>query len=193
MAYRLQRRRRRSLPGLFPTSFRDADGRVGVYYEAATVIVTLILLGQVLELRARSATGAAIRSLLDLAPKTARGVIDDDGSEEDVPLEAIRVGDRLRVRPGEKVPVDGEVVEGRSSVDESMITGEPVPVEKAAGDRVIGATINGTGAPGDRGRTRRRGHRCWRRSSRWWPRRSARRAPIQKRGRPGRRHTSCPR
>jgi Cu+-exporting ATPase len=131
-------------PGLFPDAFRDADGQVGVYYEAATVIVTLILLGQVLELRARSATGAAIRSLLDLAAKSARRV-GEDGSEEDVPLESIRAGDRLRVRPGEKVPVDGEVVEGRSSVDESMISGEPVPVEKGPGDRVVGATVNGTG------------------------------------------------
>jgi P-type Cu+ transporter len=132
------------LPGLFPAGFRDHHGEVGVYFEAAGVIVTLILLGQVLELRARSQTGAAIRKLLGLSPKTARRV--RDGAEEDVPLEAIQVGDQLRVRPGEKVPVDGSVIEGTSSIDESMITGEPIPVEKAPGDPVVGATINGTGA-----------------------------------------------
>jgi P-type Cu+ transporter len=132
------------VPGLFPTGFRDHHGEVGVYFEAAGVIVTLILLGQVLELRARSRTGAAIRKLLGLSPKTARRVV--DGAEQDVPLEAIQVGDQLRVRPGEKVPVDGVVVQGTSSVDESMITGEPIPVEKAAGDRLVGATVNGTGA-----------------------------------------------
>ncbi|MEO8348681.1 MAG: heavy metal translocating P-type ATPase [Acidobacteriota bacterium] len=132
-------------PGLFPPSFRDELGQVGVYYEAAAVIVTLVLLGQVLELRARSRTGSAIRALLGLAPKTARRVR-EDGGEEDVPLGDVRVGDQLRVRPGEKVPVDGVVLEGRSSVDESMVTGEPIPVEKVAGDRVIGATVNGTGA-----------------------------------------------
>ncbi|MEZ0470050.1 heavy metal translocating P-type ATPase [Luteimonas salinilitoris] len=131
-------------PDLFPVSFRE-HGRVGVYFEAAAVIVSLTLLGQLLELRARSKTGAAIKALLGLAPKTARR-INDDGSEEDVPLEHVHVGNRLRVRPGEKVPVDGEVVEGRSSVDESMLTGEPIPVEKTAGDTVIGATLNGTGA-----------------------------------------------
>ncbi len=131
-------------PGLFPASFREM-GRVGVYFEAAAVIVSLTLLGQVLELRARSKTGAAIKSLLGLAPKEARR-LNEDGSEEDIPLSHVHLDDRLRVRPGEKVPVDGEVIEGRSSVDESMLTGEPIPVEKAAGDTVIGATQNGTGA-----------------------------------------------
>ena len=132
------------LPEVFPASFRGHGGEVAVYFEAAGVIVTLILLGQVLELRARSQTGAAIKKLLGMAAKTARRV-NDDGSEEDVPLEAVVLGDRLRVRPGEKVPVDGEVLEGSSAVDESMVTGEPIPVEKVAGDSVIGATINGTG------------------------------------------------
>ena len=132
------------LPGVFPDSFRDEAGQVGVYFEAAAVIVTLVLLGQVMELRARSRTGAAIRALLGLAPKLARRVR-DDGADEDVPLAEVKVGDRLRVRPGEKVPVDGTVLEGRSAVDESMITGEPMPVEKEAGARVIGATVNGTG------------------------------------------------
>jgi Cu+-exporting ATPase len=131
-------------PGLYPASFREHDGTVGVYFEAAAVIVTLILLGQVLELRARGATGAAIRALLGLAPKLARRVA-ADGAEADVPLEEVRVGDLLRVRPGEKVPVDGVVVEGRSAVDESMVTGEPLPVEKEAGARVVGATINAAG------------------------------------------------
>ncbi|MBZ0135442.1 MAG: copper-translocating P-type ATPase [Planctomycetes bacterium] len=133
------------LPGIFPQSFRGHGGQVGVYYEAAAVITTLVLLGQVLELRARSRTGAAIRALLGLAAKSARRV-KEDGSEEDVPLESIHVGDKLRVRPGEKVPVDGEVLEGKSSVDESMVTGEPIPVEKQTGDQVVGSTINGTGA-----------------------------------------------
>jgi len=132
-------------PGIFPEGFRDAEGHVGVYFEAAAVIVVLVLLGQMLELRARERTGAAIRALLDLAAKTAR-VIRPDGTEEEIPLEDVQVGDRLRVRPGDKIPVDGEVVEGRSSVDESMLTGEPVPVEKVAGDPVTGATINGTGS-----------------------------------------------
>jgi Cu+-exporting ATPase len=132
-------------PDIFPASFRDAAGEVGVYFEAAAVIVTLVLLGQVLELRARSQTSAAIKALLGLAPKTARR-LREDGTEEDVPLDEVRSGDRLRVRPGEKVPVDGTVLEGTSSVDEAMITGEPIPVEKTAGDRVIGATINGTGS-----------------------------------------------
>ena len=132
-------------PGLFPESFRGMHGEVSVYFEAAAAIVTLVLLGQVLELRARSQTGAAIRALLGLAPKTARRVT-EDGRDEDVPLESVQVGDRLRVRPGEKVPVDGVVLEGRSAVDESMITGEPMPVTKEAGDRVTGATVNGTGA-----------------------------------------------
>ena len=132
-------------PGWFPSSFRDDMGRVGVYFEVSATIVTLILLGQVLELRARSQTSSAIRKLLGMAAKTARR-LGDDGKEEDVPLEAVRVGDRLRVRPGEKVPVDGVVLDGSSSVDESMVTGEPIPVEKRPGDRVVGATINGTGS-----------------------------------------------
>jgi Cu+-exporting ATPase len=132
-------------PGLFPESFQSAHGGVDLYFESAAVIVTLVLLGQVLELRARSRTGAAIRALLGLAAKTARRIA-TDGSETDVPLEHVVVGDRLRVRPGEKVPVDGVVVEGSSFVDESMISGEPVPVEKKPGDRVIGATVNSTGS-----------------------------------------------
>ena len=132
------------LPGVFPPSFRTHGGEVAVYFEAAAVIVTLILLGQVLELRARSRTSSAIKQLLGLAAKSARR-LRPDGSEEDVPLEAVQVGDRLRVRPGERVPVDGRVVEGASQVDESMITGEPIPVAKAADDSVIGSTINGTG------------------------------------------------
>ena len=132
-------------PAIFPAAFRGHDGQVAVYFEAAAVIVTLILLGQVLELRARSQTGAAIRALLGLAAKSARR-IRHDGSEEDVPLEHVHVGDRLRVRPGEKIPVDGVVLEGQSNVDESMVTGEPLPVQKQHGDKVIGATINGTGA-----------------------------------------------
>ncbi|HVL48440.1 MAG TPA: copper-translocating P-type ATPase [Candidatus Thermoplasmatota archaeon] len=132
-------------PDIFPASFRDMHGTVAVYYEAAAVITTLVLAGQVMELRARSRTGAAIRALLKLAPKTARRVA-ANGTEEDVPLEAVRVGDLLRVRPGEKVPVDGVVAEGSSSVDESMVTGEPIPVEKTEGDRVIGATLNGRGS-----------------------------------------------
>ncbi len=132
-------------PGMFPPSFRDASGMVAVYFEAAAVIVTLVLLGQVLELKARSRTGAAIKALLGLAPKTARR-IGEDGAEEDVSLDQVRPGDRLRVRPGEKVPVDGIVLEGKSAVDESMVTGEPIPVGKGPGDRVVGATVNGTGA-----------------------------------------------
>jgi Cu+-exporting ATPase len=131
-------------PGLFPASFR-MHGHVAVYFEAAAVIVSLTLLGQLLELRARYKTSAAIKALLGLAPKTARR-IKDDGSEEDIPLGNVHVGDRLRVRPGEKVPVDGIVLEGRSSVDESMLTGEPIPVEKTTDAKVIGATLNGTGS-----------------------------------------------
>ncbi|MGA8758268.1 MAG: heavy metal translocating P-type ATPase [Stellaceae bacterium] len=132
-------------PGLFPASFRMPDGTVPVYFEPAAVIVTLVLLGQVLELRARAQTGGAIRALLDLTPKTAR-LIGDDGTEADVALELVVPGDRLRVRPGEKVPVDGVVVEGHSIIDESMITGEPLPVEKLAGDKVTGATVNSSGS-----------------------------------------------
>jgi Cu+-exporting ATPase len=132
------------VPGVFPASFRDMHGNVPVYFEAAAVIVTLVLLGQVLELRARSKTGSAIRALLGLAPKTARRIA--HGQEEDVPLDEVQVGDLLRVRPGEKVPVDGVVVEGSSAIDESMITGEPIPVEKHSADRVVGATVNGTGS-----------------------------------------------
>lgn len=132
-------------PEIFPPSFRDPSGEVPVYFEAAAAITTLVLLGQVLELRARSQTGAAIKALLGLSPKTARR-IREDGSEEDVPLHQVQVGDRLRVRPGEKVPVDGVVIEGSSAIDESMVTGEPIPVEKHADGRVIGATVNGTGS-----------------------------------------------
>ena len=131
-------------PDVFPESFHE-HGRVGVYFEAAAVIVSLTLLGQLLELRARSKTSTALKALLGLAPKTARR-LRDDGGEEDVELGHVHVGDRLRVRPGEKVPVDGEVIEGRSHVDESMLTGEPVPVEKSLGSSVIGATLNGTGS-----------------------------------------------
>jgi Cu+-exporting ATPase len=132
-------------PGLFPESFRGHDGEVGVYFDAAAVITTLVLLGQVLELRARSRTSSAIRALLGLAPKTAR-LIRDDGPEEDVTLDRVKPGDRLRVRPGEKIPVDGVVLEGSTSVDESMVTGEPIPVEKTKGSKVTGATVNGTGS-----------------------------------------------
>jgi Cu+-exporting ATPase len=132
-------------PSLFPPSFRDHHGEVGVYFEAAAAIVTLVLLGQVLELRARSRTSSALKALLGLAPRTAHR-LREDGGEEEVPLERVEVGHRLRVRPGEKVPVDGVVVEGTSAVDESMVTGESLPVEKKAGDRVIGATLNGTGS-----------------------------------------------
>jgi Cu+-exporting ATPase len=132
------------LPGIFPASFRGERGEVGMYFEAAAVIVTLVLLGQVLELKARSQTGAAIKALLGLAPKTARRI--RNGKEEDIPLELVIPGDLLRVRPGEKVPVDGIVTEGSSSVDEAMVSGEPIPVSKQSGDRVIGATVNGTGS-----------------------------------------------
>jgi Cu+-exporting ATPase len=132
-------------PSLFPASFRDDSGNLGLYFEAAAVITVLVLLGQVLELKARSRTSGAIQALLGLAPKTARR-ISSDGSEADVALGGISIGDRLRVRPGEKVPVDGLVVEGRSAVDESMVTGEPIPVEKAAGAKVVGGTMNGTGS-----------------------------------------------
>jgi len=133
------------LPGIFPREVFNEVGVVPVYFEAAAVITALILLGQVLELRARSQTNAAIKLLLGLAPKTAR-IVRDDGSEEDIPMEHVQVGNKLRIRPGEKVPVDGEVLEGDSSVDESMVTGEPIPVHKTAGERLIGATVNGTGS-----------------------------------------------
>ncbi len=132
-------------PGIFPDSLKTMDGTVGVYFEAAAAITTLVLLGQVLELKARSKTGEAIRSLLNLAPKKARKIF-ADGSEEDVPLDLVHPGDRLRVLPGDKIPTDGIVIQGRSNVDESMITGEPIPAEKKAGDRVVGATVNGTGS-----------------------------------------------
>jgi Cu+-exporting ATPase len=133
-------------PGVFPESFFDPmTGEVALYFEAAAVIVTLVLLGQVLELKARGQTSAAIKALLGLAPKSARKIF-PDGREEDVPLDAIHVGDRLRVRPGEKIPVDGVVVSGQTSVDESMVTGESIPVEKTEGSKVIGVTINGTGS-----------------------------------------------
>jgi Cu+-exporting ATPase len=133
------------LPGIFPESFYGHSGTVAVYFEAAAIITTLVLLGQVLELRARGQTNSAIKALLGLSPKTAR-LIHQDGREEDVSLELIKVGDRLRVRPGEKVPVDGVVVDGATSIDESMITGEPIPVEKSKGSKVTGGTVNGTGS-----------------------------------------------
>lgn len=133
------------IPDKFPDSFRDHHGHVAVYFEASAVIVALILLGQVLELRARNQTGTAIKKLLGLAPKNAH-LIKDDGTEEEIPLEHVHLGNKLRVRPGEKIPVDGVVIEGQSHVDESMITGEPVPVEKSTGSKIVGATINGTGS-----------------------------------------------
>jgi Cu+-exporting ATPase len=132
-------------PGAFPPAFREMDGAVPVYFEAAAVITVLVLLGQVLELRAREQTGGAIRALLDLAPKTARRV-GADGSDEEVPLDQVAVGDRLRVRPGDKTPIDGVIVEGRSAIDESMVTGESLPVTKSVGDRVIGGTVNQSGS-----------------------------------------------
>ena len=134
-----------AMPEIFPATLRTMGGLVPVYYEAAAVITALVLLGQVLELRARSRTSAAIKMLLGLAPKIAR-IVRDDGREEDIPLDQVKPGDQLRVRPGEKVPVDGAVLEGASAVDESMVTGESIPVEKHQGDRVIGATVNGTGS-----------------------------------------------
>jgi Cu+-exporting ATPase len=133
------------LPDIFPASFRTHSGQVAVYFEAAAVITTLVLLGQVLELRARSQTSGAIRALLGLAPKTARR-LRDEGTEEDIPLDQVQPGDRLRVRPGEKIPVDGTLLEGRRTVDESMVTGEPLPVEKVPGSRVTGGTVNGAGS-----------------------------------------------
>lgn len=131
------------LPGIFPDAFRDEHGQIGVYFETAAMIVILVLVGQVLEMKARSRTGAAIRALLDLSPRSARRIM--DGLEEDIPVDRIKPGDLIRVRPGERIPVDGVVVEGSTIVDESMITGEPVPVKKGAGDWVIGGTVNGTG------------------------------------------------
>ena len=132
------------LPDIFPDAYRGHGGTVAVYFEAAAVITVLVLLGQVLELRARDQTSSAIRSLLDLAPKTARR-LGEDGEDEEIPLDRVQAGDRLRVRPGDKVPVDGEVLEGHSAIDESLVTGEPIAVEKSAGDKVIGGTINGSG------------------------------------------------
>ena len=132
-------------PQIFPDSFRSEDGMVGVYFEVAAIIVTLVLLGQVLELKARSQTSLAIKALLGLRPKTAR-IVRENGNEEDIPLEHVQAADRLRVRPGEKIPVDGKILEGTSSIDESMITGEPMPVEKEADSKVTGATINGSGS-----------------------------------------------
>src|SRR5580700_510590 len=132
-------------PGLFPPAFRDAEGAVPVYFEAAAVITVLVLLGQVLELRARERTGGAIKALLNLAPKTARR-IREDGADEEVGLDLIHVGDRLRVRPGEKIPVDGEILEGRASIDESLVTGESMPLTREAGAKVIGGSINKTGS-----------------------------------------------
>ncbi len=131
-------------PDLFPASFRGESGEVAVYFEAAAVIIVLVLLGQVLELRARSQTGSAIKALLGLAPKTARRIV-ENGKEEDVPVESVHPGDKLRIRPGEKIPIDGVILEGQSAVDESMITGESIPVEKEAGAQVTGGTVNGTG------------------------------------------------
>src|ERR1035437_930034 len=133
-----------AVPQIFPASFRGEAGEIGLYFEPAAVIITLVLLGQVMELRARSQTSSAIRSLLGLAPKMARR-LDEQGGEADVSLDQIQVGERLRVRPGEKVPVDGLVLEGHSSVDESMVSGEPIPVEKDTGAKVTGGTGNGTG------------------------------------------------
>jgi Cu+-exporting ATPase len=165
------------LPGIFPASVRKEMGVVPVYFEAAAVITVLVLLGQVLELRARGQTNAAIKLLLGLAPKTAR-LMRADRQEEDVPLEQVEPDDVLRIRPGEKVPVDGAVIEGESSVDESMVTGEPIPVSKIARERLIGATMNATGS------LLMRAEKVapipsWRRSSRWWPRRSARALPYR--------------
>ncbi|NQV50975.1 MAG: heavy metal translocating P-type ATPase [Candidatus Marinimicrobia bacterium] len=133
------------IPGIFPETFRDVHGNVAVYYEAAATIITLVLLGQVLELKARSRTGNAIKALLGLAPKTAHR-IDSEGNETDVPLEHIVLGNSLRVKPGEKIPVDGKIIEGESNIDESMISGEPIPVAKSSGDQVTGATVNGNGS-----------------------------------------------
>ena len=158
-------------PQLFPAAFRDMHGVVAVYFEAAAVITVLVLLGQVLELRARARTSGAIRALLGLAPKTARRIADD--GDEDVAIDAIAIGDLLRVRPGEKIPVDGVVTEGSSFVDESMVTGESMPVSKAAGAQVIGGTVNQSGGLIVRA-DRSAATPCWRGSSTWWRGRSAR-------------------
>jgi Cu+-exporting ATPase len=152
-------------PDIFPTAFRQMDGSVSVYFEAASVITALVLLGQVLELRAREQTSGAIRSLLNLTPKTARRIA-PDGSEEEAPLELVAIGDFLRVRPGEKVPVDGVVIEGHSAADESMVTGESLPVSKEAGSKVIGGTMNASG--GFVMQAQKIGS-----ETRWWPRPSA--------------------
>ena len=144
-------------PGLFPAGFHGMGGTVPVYFEAAAVITVLVLLGQVLELRAREQTGGAIRALLKLAPKTARR-LKADGQDEEVALELIQVGDRLRVRPGDGVPVDGEVLEGKGAVDESMVTGESMPAAKKSGDKLIGGTVNGTGSLSHARRQSWRGH-----------------------------------
>lgn len=133
------------IPSIFPAALKNAEGMIPVYFESAAVIIALVLMGQVLELRARDKTGSALKALLSLAPKSAR-LIHEDGREEDVPLEKVQKGNILRIRPGEKIPVDGEIIEGRSSVDESMVTGEPIPVVKDEGDHIIGATVNGTGS-----------------------------------------------
>ena len=167
----LQRGRRCSCRAIFPPSFA-AHGKVGVYFEAAAVITVLVLLGQVLELRARSRTGSAIRALLGLAPKTARRS-SRDGEEDDVPLDEVHVGDRLRVRPGEKVPVDGVVIEGRSSVDESMVTGEPMPVEKGRRRPRDRRHRQRDRQLRDAGRARRQRHAARADRARWSPRRSA--------------------
>jgi Cu+-exporting ATPase len=159
-------------PEALPASMRGAHGALPLYFEAAAVITVLVLLGQVLELRARSRTSGAIRALLSLAPKIAHRVA-ADGAEADVALEAVHPGDRLRVRPGERIPVDGQVLDGASHVDESMLSGEPMPVRKTAGEAVTGGTINGSGTLLMAAR-RSAPTRCSRRSCRWWPRPSAR-------------------
>ena len=165
-------------PDVFPQSFRGHGGGVGVYFDAAAVITTFVLLGQVLELRARSKTSKAIKALLGLAPKTAR-LLRDDGTESDVALERVQVGDRLRVRPGEKIPVDGIVLEGTTSVDESMITGEPIPVEKTNDSKVTGGTVNGTGSVVMKAE-RVGSDTLWHRLSAWFHEAQRSRAPIQK-------------
>ena len=158
-------------PNLFPATFRGHGGAVAVYFEAAAVITVLVLLGQVLELRAREATSGAIKALLQLAPKTAR-LVGDDGADHEVEIDSLKVGDKLRVRPGEKVPVDGVIIEGRSSLDESLVTGESMPVTKEAGVKVIAGTLNQSGSFVMR--AEKAAIPCFRRSPRWWRRRSAR-------------------